>query len=139
MNRANAEIYVGDGLVMWGLATVIYFAGMLDLIFLMLSIGYLPLFVFFLIILIILLWESVFGWKHFVYTAVFVCDNEICFYKDGNKQSISCEQIMKVAPWQGNIAYTFLEENDEKLFTIQMKKKNAQELLQYIADKSCGE
>ena len=68
----------------------------------------------------------------YCYSAVYLYGKKIYFFDKRRKRNIGLENKVGIKAALGNTVYAFFDENDNKLFEIQMKKKNASELMQLI-------
>lgn len=80
---------------------------------------------------------ALFFWIHFCYSAVFLHEGKVWFYRKMKKKEILAENIAEVKVALGNVAYAFYDENNNLLFEIQMKKENAGEFMKYMNERLC--
>lgn len=66
-----------------------------------------------------------------LFGSVFIWEKDL-FFDKRRKRNIGLENKVGIKAALGNTVYAFFDENDNKLFEIQMKKKNASELMQLI-------
>ena len=133
-NEAGAFIYVGDKKIVWILGMLSYLISILEWLILLFTTNSVPLFLSLLCCCIVQLGLAAFLWKHFTYSAIFIKENEVFFYDKRKRKNILIEQIAGVSAMPGNAAYLFLDKDNERLFELQMKKANANKMMEYIVN-----
>ena len=131
-NKMNAQIYVGDGKIVWIFGLISWVAGILEMILLLVSFNELAFYIWLLICIMAQWGMTAFLWQHYCYSAVYLYGKKIYFFDKRRKRNIGLENKVGIKAALGNTVYAFFDENDNKLFEIQMKKKNASELMQLI-------
>ena len=103
-----------------------------SMILLLVSFNELAFYIWLLICIMAQWGMTAFLWQHYCYSAVYLYGKKIYFFDKRRKRNIGLENKVGIKAALGNTVYAFFDENDNKLFEIQMKKKNASELMQLI-------
>lgn len=136
-NKTGAQIYVGDKKIVWILGFIFFSVGGLEIILLLFSYNEEHLYALLLMCIIAQWGVALFFWIHFCYSAVFLHEGKVWFYRKMKKKEILAENIAEVKVALGNVAYAFYDENNNLLFEIQMKKENAGEFMKYMNERLC--
>ena len=98
-NKMNAQIYVGDGKIVWIFGLISWVAGILEMILLLVSFNELAFYIWLLICIMAQWGMTAFLWQHYCYSAVYLYGKKIYFFDKRRKRNIYKLQIrLKINP-----------------------------------------
>ena len=113
-NKMNAQIYVGDGKIVWIFGLISWVAGILEMILLLVSFNELAFYIWLLICIMAQWGMTAFLWQHYCYSAVYLYGKKIYFFDKRRKRNIGLENKVGIKAALGNTVYAFFDENDNK-------------------------
>ena len=131
---AQAEFYSGETSDRWRYGKVCFILGVLLLaIMVILDLDMAGLVI--LILTIIVMYGFAFGmWRRYKVVFAYVKDGNLFLYGKKEWRSIPLKELGGIAPWPGNIAFTIVDDQNEKLFDVYARFENAQPFLNQLLE-----
>ena len=131
---SEAEYFVAEPLQRWKGGMFFWILGILQLMSMMIFFRF-EIFAFFSPIVTLLEWGIACElWNRYKTIVIYVKEGSVFYFKKKKWHSIPISELKEIVPWVGNVAFTFFNDQNEKLFDVYTRYENAQLFLQQLSE-----
>lgn len=131
---SRGEYYTAEAFRSWKVGMVFWVLGTLQLIAMIVLVQY-EMVAFFSPIVTLLEWGIACElWKRYKTIVIYVKEEYVFYFEKKKWRSVPLEQLGRIAPWDGNIAFTVFDDQNERVFDVYARYENAHSFLRQLSE-----